>query len=33
MFDPELTMLVDAATLRNDIVAPTWEPQPEMRAA
>jgi hypothetical protein len=33
MFDPELTTLMDAATLRSDIVAPTWEPEPEMRAA
>jgi len=33
MFDAKLTMLLDAATLRNDIVAPTWEPEPEMRAA
>jgi hypothetical protein len=33
MFGPELTMLLDAATLRSDIVAPTKEPEPEMRAA
>jgi len=33
MFDPELTMLWDAATLLSDIAAPTKESEPEMRAA
>ena len=33
MFDPVLTTLVDAATLQSDILAPTKEPEPEMRAA
>ena len=33
MFDPVLTPLWDAATLHGDIVAPTKEPEPEMRAA
>jgi len=33
MFDPVLTPLWDAATLQSDIVAPTKEPEPEMRAA
>lgn len=33
MFDPELTMPVDAATLRSNILASSWEPEPEMRAA
>ena len=33
MFDPELTLLLDAATLRSDILAAHWEPEPEMRAA
>lgn len=32
MFDPRLTMNLDAATLRSNIVTPTKEPEPEMRA-
>ena len=33
VYDPEIPVNIYAATLRSDIVAPTWEPEREMRAA